>query len=540
MPRLLFLFCITFLFVNCKRTPIVQEVDSNLREESAWFHLDIEQDSFPGISLDRSYRELISEKEGIEVIVAVMDNQIDIHHEDLKDRIYTNTNEIPNNNIDDDKNGYIDDIHGWNFLGYGKYNYESYLSYVHIRIIRAFSKKFKGKTEADIAPNELNNFEIYQEALQRYRNKAEEERYIKTTLEVKKELYEFIKTFADRIPGHEDYTMAQLDSLEIRNEEEKKLVERMKKNISNGYTFEHTYKDEENLLIELYTLNNLKYNERSNIGDNPYDYETVGYGNPNVDAPSHISHGTQVAGLIAATRNNGFGIRGISNNIKIMPLVISPEYGDYNDKDLANAIRYAVDNGAKIINMSGGKYYTENKELLFSALKYAENKGILFVTSSGNDGRDIDKPVNTMHLIDKLSEKDTVENLIRVSAITKHLDSNLFDSRNNYGKESVDLFAPGVEIMTTDTSVLGYINTSGSSLSAAITSGVAALLMSHYPNLSYKEIKKILMESGTPYDLIVNTREKDSVPFNDLSKSGRVINTYNALRMAEDISNKKE
>ncbi|MGF1560040.1 MAG: S8 family serine peptidase [Flavobacteriaceae bacterium] len=521
--------------MNCKQKKGEPQEDLSLREETAWIHLDPEIDSVAGISLDRAYDELISENEGQEVIVAVIDEQVNLRHEDLMGQIYTNPKEIPNNNIDDDNNNYVDDVHGWNFLGYDKYKYERFLSYPYIRVIRELEGKYKDKAESDIDPSNLEEYNRYREAVQRQKLKAEDELYIEPTLRIKAEYYSFIKTFSDRIPGHENYTIAQLDTLEIRNEEEKKLVQAMKQNVNYGYTFDYTYKDEENILIEVFTLNNINYNERANIGDDPFDYETQGYGNGNVQAPDHLSHGTQVSGMIAATRNNGVGIRGISNKIKIMPLVVSPEYGEESDKDLAMAIRYAVDNGAKIINMSNGKEYTENSELLFSALKYAENNGVLFVTSAGNSGKDIDRPENVMYLTDTFGQTDSVSNLIRVGATTRNLDSTLFDPRLNFGKENVDLFAPGVDITTTDTSIFRYKETSGSSLSAAMTSGVAALLLSKYPNLTHVQLKHILMESGTSFDYIVKTREKDSVPFKELSKSGKVLNAYNALKMAASI-----
>ncbi len=540
MSKIVFCLSILLVWSSCKKNPEPTTTDSHLREESSWAHLDLKQDSVPGISLDLAYEHLIIENKGTEIIVAVMDSQIDIHHEDIKYQIYTNFNEIPNNKIDDDNNGYVDDVHGWNFLGYGKYKYERYLSFVHVRVIQALAQRFEGKTINDIDERNLKDFKKYLSAIEKYKKVAsKEKRYLEIDKEVREEFYDIIKTFADRIPGHENYTRAQLDTLEIRNKEEEKLVEIMKKNIVWGYTFEYTYKDQENTLIDIYTLNNLKYNERANIGDDPYDFETIGYGNGYVDAPSHIFHGTEMAGLIAATRNNGLGIRGISNNIKIMPLVVEPEYGHYNDKDLANAVRYAVDNGARIINFSGGKEYTENEELLFSALKYAENKGVLFVTSAGNDGANLDLPENTMYFMDVFDNRDSVSNVIQVGSTTKFLGDKLLSSFSNYGQQSVDLFVPGEDIKSTDPRMPRYVKNSGTSMSAAITSGVAALILSHYPNLSHKQLKHILMESGTPYDFVVATMDNDSIPFRDLSKSGKVLNAYNALKMAEEISKKK-
>jgi len=389
------IYILFIFFLSCQKE-IKTASYTQLSGPSPWFHLSPEVDSVAGINLELAYKQLISENDGEDIIVAIMDKQIDIAHEDLVSQIFTNPNEIPYNNIDDDNNGYVDDINGWNFLGYDTYNYERYLSFSQVRVIKKFSKKFKNTTKDNVDPKDTIDFNSYNKALKDYEYlKSKEKKWMELSQQARDEFYDFIRTFHDQIPGHDDYTLEMLDSLTFENEEEEKLAEIMKKNISYGYTFNYTYTDEEATLRDIYTLNNLKYNDRANIGDDPNDVNSIGYGNNNVSAPSHIWHGTQVAGVMAATRNNGTGVQGISNNIKIMPLVVSPEFGDYKDKDLANAIRYAVNNGAKIINFSGSKYdYTENEELLFSALKYADEKGVLIITSAGNSRKNLDLKKN--------------------------------------------------------------------------------------------------------------------------------------------------
>ncbi len=537
---ILFYFLLFFGFVSCKKSTQPLPINTK-KEDSSWIHEDPKIDSISGISLDKAYRELNLEDAGEKVIVAVMDTQIDIDHEDLRNQIYVNKTEIANNQKDDDNNGFVDDVNGWNFLGYGQYGYERYASFVQVRVLRKFGKKFEGKKLSEISTDNLQDFKLYQYCLEKYNGvNSKEQPYLETDKEVREEFYQFIKLFSDRIPGHDDYTIAQLDTLEIRNENEERLVAQMKKNISYGYTFDYTYRDQENTLIDIYTCNNLNYNERSKIGDDPLDIETVGYGNGNVKAQSHVFHGTQVSGIIAATRNNGIGIRGLSNRIKIMPLTISPEYGHYNDKDLSNAVRYAVDNGAKIINLSGSKEYTENEELLFYALKYAEKNGVLIITSAGNKGKNLDIPENRTYFNDTYGE-DSVDNLISVGASTKSLGKGLLAFYSNYGKENVDLFAPGSGIKTTDTRMQQYIENSGTSLSSALTSGVAALIWSHYPQLSHTQVKEVIMSSGTAFDTLrVRTREKDSVLFKDLSKSGKVLNAYSAMKMAKKMASKSK
>lgn len=537
MTKPFFILLLSIFFLSCQ-VDVKTTTDTQLKDPSPWFHLSPEVDSVAGISLERAYKELISEADGQDIIVAMLDKQVDITHEDLQSQIYTNPNEIPYNKIDDDNNGYVDDIHGWNFLGYGTYNYERHLSFSQVRVINKFANKFKNTTKENVDPKDTLDFNDYNKALQDYEYlKSMEKKWMDLSQQARDEFYNFIKTFNDQIPGHDDYTIEQLDSLTFENEEEEKLAEIMKDNVRYGYTFNYTYTDEDATLRDIYTLNNLKYNDRANIGDDPNDANSFNYGNNNIHAPSHIWHGTQVAGVIAATRNNGIGVQGVSNNIKIMPLVVSPEHGDYKDKDLANAICYAVDNGAKIINFSGSKYdYTENEELLFSALKYADEKGVLFITSAGNTHKNLDLKKNKIFFSSYYRQTDSVNNVLLVGGTTKDLNNPLY-RLSNYGKKQVHIFAPSLDIKTTNTLPIKYKVNQGTSLGSALVSGVAALVWSNNPSLTHYELKSILMNSGTELDVLVKIT--DSVPFKNLSQSGKILNAYNALKMAEQLNAKQ-
>jgi subtilisin family serine protease len=246
-----------------------------------------------------------------------------------------------------------------------------------------------------------------------------------------------------------------------------------------------------------------------------------------------------VSGIIAANRENNIGIKGILQNVKIMPLNISYS-GDENDKDIAMAIYYAVDNGAKVINMSFGKEFSLHKEWVFEAFKYAEKHNVLLIHCSGNNSFNVDE--NSYYPSDVTYDGSTevCGNFINVGSISSRLDSTFVSAFSNYGKQNVDLFAPGEEIYTT-TSGNAYMSDSGTSLAGPMVSGTAALIWSYYPKLTVQELKQIILESGTAYDIevIVSGTKDKKVPFSELSKSGKVLNVYNAMQMAEKMSKKK-
>jgi cell wall-associated protease len=287
---------------------------------------------------------------------------------------------------------------------------------------------------------------------------------------------------------------------------------------------------------------NVSYNERHFFDINEHLFEK-GYGNNNVS--SNLSgitinnHSTRVTGIIAANRFNGIGVKGITSNVKIMPLSISPS-GDEHDKDIALAIRYAVDNGAKVINMSFGKEFSLHKKWVIDAYKYAEKHNVLLVHSSGNNSFNVDENPYYPNDVDYENPNEVVANFINVGATTAKADSTLVASFSNYGKKNVDLFAPGAKIYTTaSNNTYGF--ESGTSFSAPMVSGTAALIWSYYPKLSAKEVKQIILESGTGYDIevLVPGGEGKKAKFSELSKSGKVLNVYNAMQLAEKVSKKK-
>ena len=515
--------------------------DKKLRID--WFHQDLTNDSVPGISLKKAYDKILDTLKNQEITVAVIDMAVDIDHEDLKGKIWTNINEIPNNNIDDDNNGYIDDIHGWNFLGNAKGENILFGNYEYTRIIRKYDNIFKDKLVADIPKDQKDNFLQYNRAKKKYEDRLLYAKNDKAYIDYYDTGYiGASKALTKYFPGGE-YTKKKLDSLKNLYKNDKVLnahLDYMLVYVQYKLTPKWIKDYKRKAYERLDKLLNLDYDERLIIGDNPEDINNIGYGNNqvnnNVDV---VAHGTKIAGAIAAVRNNGLGTNGIVNNVRIMPLCISP-LGDEHDKDMALAIRYATDNGAKVINISSGKEFSLHQNWVFDAIKYAEEKQVLIVTSAGNAGLDIDNMLVHNYPDDTNNDgQEVAANFIKVGASSNFLNHKLLSSFSNYGKSKVDLFAPGDKVLTLIPDN-NYELDKGTSLSCAVVSGVAALIRLHYPDLSAAEVKEILMKSGTSYDIKVEIIQKDKtkklVPFSELSKSGKIVNAYSALLMAKQIS----
>ncbi len=510
-------------------------------EKQTWQHKDVIKDTIAGISLDRAYQELqlLNKKSNI-VIVAVLDMRIHKDHEDIKDFIWKNVNEIPNNGIDDDKNGYIDDTNGWNFLGSsdGEQTYRANFEYV--RILRELNENFENKNSKEIDSGKLKDYELYLQAKEAYN---EEIGYVKrkiSSINYKKNRKDFLEKQLEKTYPSTKLTLENLQNLKTNDS-------RIKKNIQALIKLKKdSVKDISDLALEKRYLNlylNIDFKERSIINDDVNNINDINYGNGNITSDnsegSH-THAIKVAGIIAANRSNQIGVKGIANNVKIMPVAISP-YGDEQDKDVALAIRYAVDNGAKIINISSSKNFSMHRNWVMDALKYAEEKDVLVVTSAGNAAENLDEKQNYPNDTDE-KNNEVLKNLLKVGASTHELNENIVHYTSNYGKESVDIFAPAKNIYTTyPNNVYGF--SSGTSYSTPVVSGIAALIRSYYPNLSALEVKTIILNSGVAINWEVNkpptTNNKELVPFSSLSKSGKIVNAYNALLMAEEVSKKK-
>lgn len=497
-----------------KKTPL-KEADLN-----RWSHLDIVTDTIPGMSVDRAYAELLKDKKGKKVIVGIVDSGVDIEHEDLKSVVWTNKKEIQGNGIDDDKNGYIDDIHGWNFLGdITKENLEY---------------------ERIIANKNLVDEATYQEA------KALNDKKIVTSTNGKANLEEMSSdaSKADEVMtkhlGKSDYSIEELNAINSQDAEISKSKMMLQRVNSYGMTlpeFKTALQKELDGYNTVINGDNLKTNYRKVLGDNPEDITDTKYGNNNVMGPDkeEILHGTHVAGIVAQVRYNGLGGDGVANNVEILTVRAVPD-GDEYDKDIALGIRYAVDNGAKVINGSFGKSFSPHKQWVYDAIKYAESKDVLIVHAAGNDAKDIDVANNFPNdSDDKINE--FTDNVITIGALNYDYGSKVVARFSNFGKINVDVFAPGVKIYAS-TPNNTYKLLQGTSMAAPNVAGVAALIRSYYPKLSAKQVKHILMDSGVAIttDVVVGGNPKDVRSFSALSKSGKIVNAYNALLMAQKMS----
>lgn len=504
-------------------------------QNKQWFHLDPKSDSALGISTDRTYSELLKNRKATPVIVAVIDGGVDSTHEDLKRILWTNPKEIPGNGIDDDKNGYVDDVHGWNFLGNknGK-NIEFETAEVTRQYIR-LKPLYDGKSRASLSPAQQKEFDQYQTYKKEVESKQDEY----------KQQYESISRF------NEQYLMltesllktlgvSKLDTATLANVKSDDLMVRKQAGLlykmltAQGYTEADDVKNElKSALQELKARAEYAYNPgysaRQIIGDDPENTADKNYGNADITGPN-ARHGTHVAGIIAADRTNNLGVQGVADQVKIMAVRAVPD-GDERDKDVANAIRYAVDNGAQIINMSFGKDYSPQRKAVDDAMRYALQKGVLLIHAAGNDSKLLDTTAS--YPASTFIDGNAIPNLITVGATTQHGDKSLVAPFSNYGQKTVDVFAPGMSIYST-TPGSHYESLSGTSMAAPVVSGIAAVLKSYFPKLTYSDIKRIIEKSATVTKLqVVRPESEDMVNFTDLSKTGAIVNLYDAVKMAQ-------
>lgn len=495
----------------------------------------MKQTSTPGISVDRAYEDLLQGRTSTTVVVAVIDNGVDIDHEDLRDNIWVNTDEIPDNGIDDDNNGYIDDMHGWNFLG-GPSGDVHFDNLEFTRVYKGLKDKFEGKTKKDIQASQKEEFARYELMKTQYEKRvsdAEEEAAEFYQIAM---FYDLAKQTVQEKSGKEEFTIEDVNALEVKDEFMEAVKGFMQYAVENDFEAEITEGKRHYHNVIEYSYN-LDIESRKIVGD---DYENVNeriYGNNHVQGPTG-DHGTHVAGIIGAVRDNGLGMQGIVADVQIMVLRCVPD-GDERDKDIANSIRYAVDNGAKVINMSFGKSYSPYKSAVDQAMKYAEDKGVVMVHAAGNSSRNNDKSENFPNPVYEES-REHCPVWIEVGASGWNANGELIANFSNYGKRSVDIFAPGVDIYSTVPGD-GYRANSGTSMAAPVVSGLAAMLLSYFPELSGKDVKEIIVNSYTDYSKIKvkHPGTGKSVKFKKICRTGGIVNAYNAVKMASSWESKR-
>jgi cell wall-associated protease len=575
---------IWLLLLICGLT--VHGQDRKVKLPENWFNLDLMENGYFGISTEKAYREILKNlpvKQ--QVIVAVIDGGVDINHQDLKGKIWLNKKEVPGNGIDDDGNGYIDDVHGWNFIG-SKAGNLVYDNLELVRLYRKLSPKYKSvinNTKLDSLGKE--EFILYRKVTAELGKKYDDaDQNYRVLFAINKLLDSVSSVTKKPIPTLED-----IEAYKPGDEIEEQVKKIIRSGSRQSGSYLEFYKDIKDAYkstdITLKYNLNPKYDEREKlVGDDYLNSRERKYGNNDVMGPN-AEHGTHVSGIIAANRNNGIGIKGIADGVLIMPIRVVPE-GDERDKDVANGILYAVNNGARIINMSFGKNYKWDKAVVDEAIKYAEKQGVLIVHAAGNDNLNNDRadvfptkyydseasikyykknkkaidegfkppiPKTQNRLPDPRSNRNPVqvvvpldtakfdlphvENWIEVGASAYKDDDELKASFSNYGKYTVDVFAPGFKINSTIPNSK-YEEFDGTSMAAPVVSGLAALILSYYPNLTAIEVKDIIIKSVVPVNRKLKYKNEKNITskalLSDLSRSGGIVNAFHALKLAMD------
>ena len=510
----------------------------------AWHTMDLKTDGYYGISLAPAY-QFVKGKKSKTVLIATIDSGIDTAQKDLQGILWVNPKEIPGNGIDDDHDGFVDDVHGWDFLGGAGGKCDFTETTEEVREYNRLKGKYAGVTTAT-GGNEkefaywLTVKAQYDETIAKSGSELPQ---VQQFMNVLMTTSGFIKK-ALHLNADATFKMADLAGINAAND-----TLAQSKTIWNSVFQEEGPASDNGKIIKDLGEYMAKINNDVNpdlaarrriVGDDPNVQDGKPYGN-NILKYADASHGTGVAGLIGAIRNNGYGIDGVADNVRIMAIKAVPN-GDEYDKDIANAIRFAVDHGAKVINMSFGKKISPHKEWVDAAFKYAAEKDVLLVQAAGNDNQDVDaKPEfpNDTFLDGSSTDAD---NVVVVGASASKPDENLAASFTNYGKKNVDVFAPGVKVTSIDTDA--ELNTEdGTSFSSPITAGIAALVLEYYPDLSAKQLKQVLLASATPLNgtMVLKPGSKtEKVDFATLCKTGGIVNAYKAIQLASKLKGERK
>lgn len=507
------------VLVSCATPALAQPADV---PPEGW-HLLGPADGFEGIDLDGAYRLLQGRRAARTPIVAIVDSGVDITHPDFEGRIWTNDDEAAGNGVDDDGNGYVDDVNGWNFIGGADGRHVKEDTYELTREVARYRLAFADGDTTSAEPADLQRWRRLERELQEERAETE------ANLGQLGGIAEVTRQAQARLNaafGHEDYDAEDVRALTSMDPELSRAREVYLLLDANAITPDALFDEVDRLEGLLEYGYNPAFDPRPVIGDDPLDYEDRSYGNPDVAGPGP-EHGTAVAGVIAAVRGNGVGVDGILDDVRIMVVRAVPA-GDERDKDVANAIRYAVDNGAHVINLSFGKGYSPGKRAVDEAVRYAEQHGVLVVHAAGNAGKDVDANDNFPNA--RLLDGARAGNWLEIGAST--FGPALAASFSNYGRDGVDLFAPGERIYSLRPG--GETGAAdGTSLAAPVVSGVAALLLSYFPELTPADVREIIIASvRTPSGAAVRPGDGSPTSLSDLSATGGMLDAAAAVRAA--------
>lgn len=508
------------------------------RAPQDWYHLDQVPRSGPGLNTQTAYQTILENRAPQDTVrVAIIDSGFDTDHEDLSAKVWTNADEVPGNGKDDDNNGYVDDVHGWNFIGGPNGKNVNQDTYELTRIYVDLRGRFEGTDSTEVAPENREQHRRYRKIERTFQRKR---RQAKQRLKKVKKAQDAVQTSVRVLKQYlQTDTLTEETVLSITSS--KKKVSQAQRTLRYFYNQNLTpsdLRDYKNHLKRKVEYNyNSDFNPRPIVGDDYSDKTERRYGNSDVVGPD-ASHGTHVAGIVGAVRANDIGTDGVARGVQLMSVRAVPN-GDERDKDVANAIRYAVDNGADVINMSFGKRYSPHKEVVDDAVQYADSMGVLMVHAAGNDGSNVD---STKNYPTPYYQNGGQSNLwIEVGASSWKGGQQLAASFSNYGAERVDVFAPGQSIYSTVPDDK-YDRNNGTSMAAPMVSGLAALTMAHYPSLSPAQVRSIILDTATRYEDQIVSRPggtDSTVRFGKLSQTGAVVDAHAALRRAAEVAASK-
>ena len=506
-----------------------------------WHTMDLATDGFFGISLKQAYL-FVKGKKSKTVLVATIDSGIDTAQKDLQGILWVNPKEIPGNGIDDDGDGYVDDVHGWDFLGgkNGKCDYTETTE--EVREYAKLKGKYESLTAAPAGDEKGYNYWLVVKATHdsTVAKSSNELTELKPEMNVLMITNGYIKN-ALKLGADGTFDINDLNKIQSGNDtvnRSKYVWNLVLTQEGGGSTNVKVLKDMSEYIEKISNDVNPDLNSRKEIvGDDPDVMDGKPYGNNILKYPD-ASHGTGVAGLIGAKRDNGYGINGVADNVRIMSIKAVPN-GDEYDKDIANAIRFAVDHGAKVVNMSFGKKISPHKQWVDDAIKYAASKDVLLVQASGNDNQNVD--IKPEFPNDNFLDGTTSDNLISVDASAWKQDTVLAASFTNYGIKNTDVFAPGVKVTSIDEDA-EFNTADGTSFASPITAGIAALILEYYPKLTAAQVKEAILASATPLKgvMVYKPGTHDLVDFTTLSKSGGVVNAYKALEYASKMKGERK
>ena len=519
---------------------------------NSWHMMDKEADGYSGVSANKAYEFLKNKNlKSKTVIVAVIDTGIDTLHEDLKSILWNNPKEIPANGKDDDGNGYVDDVHGWNFLGGKDGRNVKVDSDERGRVYYSLKDKWDNKEvdKTKLSKADLYEYEMFVKAKAEIKgNDSKEDNFNDVDIPGLKALYASLlvsDSILKKAMNRDTFTGNELDQYVTKSFAERRAKNEMLTMMKNNNMLDQSDKEFIGGLAEYIEyvegeqrkaqakVSAPKTYRKDIVGDDENNFSDYKYGNSDIMADFSM-HGTHCAGIIGAARGNGKGMDGIADNVRIMALRVVPD-GDEHDKDIALAIRYAVDNGAQIISMSFGKSYSPQKQWVDEAFAYAETKNVLLVHAAGNDAKDVDVKDNFPN--PNYVNGGRAGNVITVGASAEPLSGSQVAGFSNYGKKEVDVFSPGAKIYSTLPGGNNYGNLSGTSMACPLVAGIAALTLEYFPTLTAKQLKYVIEKSAQqPKEKVNKPGADEKVPMSQLSRTGGIVNAYEAVKLAATLT----